>query len=96
MYDLLKVSDGLIGHGDGFVNVNGICALASMAGDSSFAEPQFSRIPSSCLPAVQRRDHHRKDLQLYRAGHQRYVSFAFSRHLRRLEGTQRHPGPPGG
>jgi DNA-directed RNA polymerase III subunit RPC8 len=23
MYDLLKVSDGLIGHGDGFVNVNG-------------------------------------------------------------------------
>ena len=23
MYDLLKVSDGHIGHGDGFVNVNG-------------------------------------------------------------------------
>lgn len=23
MYDLLKVSDGLIGHGDGFVNING-------------------------------------------------------------------------
>lgn len=27
MYDLLKVSDGLIGHGDGFVNVNGTIAV---------------------------------------------------------------------
>ncbi len=30
MYDLLKVSDGLIGHGDGFVNVNGNGNLESM------------------------------------------------------------------
>lgn len=28
MYDLLKVSDGLIGHGDGFVNVNGMISIS--------------------------------------------------------------------
>jgi hypothetical protein len=38
MYDLLKVSDGLIGHGDGFVNVNGICSLASVAEETSCTE----------------------------------------------------------
>lgn len=30
MYDLIKVSDGLIGHGDGFVNVNGIWHLGAL------------------------------------------------------------------
>ena len=34
MYDLLKGSDGLIGHGDGYVNVNGRCiALGSGSKD---------------------------------------------------------------
>jgi hypothetical protein len=35
MYDLLKVSDGLIGHGDGMVNVNGMTmVIAASVSDS--------------------------------------------------------------
>jgi hypothetical protein len=67
MYDLLKVSDGLIGHGDGMVNVNGraivlfIATLVSLMVTDAYR----SRIPSHSISTVQRRSHHGEDLTLY-------------------------------
>ena len=58
VYDILSASDGLIGHGTGIVNVNGV--QRDLAAKAHMLKT-ISRIPCHCLPSFQRRDRSRTD-----------------------------------
>lgn len=60
-YDLLESSDGLIGHGTGLVNVNGMSGIIFQLKIIALLI-LCSEIPAHRLPAVQRRNPTRQDL----------------------------------
>lgn len=52
-YDLLESSDGLIGHGNGLVNVNGKLTLRSaLLFTKLIAEPFDSQVPAYCISPI--------------------------------------------
>lgn len=50
MYDLLKASDGLIGHGTGNANVNGTIGVASLRQINTHV--LRSSVPNDCLSTI--------------------------------------------
>jgi len=71
MYDLLKVSDGLIGHGTGFVNVNGAPSPLPNFEEQCLICSISSRVPHDCFPPFQRRDHSWHNIQGLERRHQK-------------------------
>ena len=59
VYDILKASDGLIGHGSGLVNVNGMSITDNEVVKRSLIGQ--SGVPSHGVSTFQRRDHTRED-----------------------------------
>lgn len=64
-YDLLESSDGLIGHGTGLVNVNGMSVAVLYNLRPRLSNCFNSQVPIDCVPAVQGRNHAWEDLQCY-------------------------------
>ena len=64
-YDLLESSDGLIGHGTGLVNVNGMSAAVLYHPRPRFSNCVNSQVSIDCVPAIQGRNHAWEDLQCY-------------------------------
>jgi hypothetical protein len=70
LYDLLKVSDGLIGHGSGNVNINGRMVMPQYQLVLMWELPFNSGIPFDCLPPLQGRDYCGHHIQCLSGGHQ--------------------------
>lgn len=64
-YDLLESSDGLIGHGTGLVNVNGMSVAVFYNPRPRLSNYVNSQVPIDCVSAIQGRNHAWEDLQCY-------------------------------